>query len=97
MAVRMGPRPMSCTSSTMDKYVNVVTADGEALIRISLKELLPQLDDKVFWQVHRAIIVNSGCVASATRDEMGKVSLGLSTRPEKLRVGPLYAHLFRQM
>ena len=80
-----------------DKYVSVVTAEGESLIRISLKELLPQLDEKVFWQVHRGTIVNAGCVVSAARDDMGKMRLSLRTRPEKLRVSPLYAHLFRQM
>lgn len=81
----------------LDKYVNVVTRDGEALIRISLKELIPQLDDSVFWQVHRGTIVNIGSVASASRDDAGRLSLALRTRPEKLRVSPLYAHLFRQM
>ena len=81
----------------LDKYVNVVTAGSEALIRTSLKELLPQLDEKVFWQVHRGTIVNASCVLSSARDEMGKVTLNLRLRPEKLRVSPLYAHLFRQM
>jgi len=81
----------------MDKYVNVVTADSEALIRTSLRELLPQLDDKLFWQVHRGTIVNSACVLSAVRDEAGKISLNLKHRSEKVRVSPLYAHLFRQM
>lgn len=81
----------------LDKYVNVVTRDGEALIRVSLKELIPQLDDSVFWQVHRGTIVNIGSVASASRDDAGRLSLALRTRPEKLRVSPLYAHLFRQM
>lgn len=95
--VRMIPVADVVYFEAMDKYVNVVTADGEALIRTSLKELLPQLDDKVFWQVHRGTIVNAGCVASAARDDMGKISLSLRTRPEKLRVSPLYAHLFRQM
>lgn len=81
----------------LDKYVNVVTADSEALIRTSLKELLPQLDSQQFWQVHRGTIVNSACVASAVRDESGKLTLNLRNRDEKLRVSPLYAHLFRQM
>ncbi|MBB3118778.1 LytR/AlgR family response regulator transcription factor [Pseudoduganella violacea] len=81
----------------LDKYVNVVTADGEALIRTSLKELLPQLDSQQFWQVHRGTIVNSACVASSVRDESGKLTLNLRNREEKLRVSPLYAHLFRQM
>lgn len=95
--VRMIPVADVVYFEAMDKYVNVVTPDGEALIRTSLKELLPQLDDKVFWQVHRGTIVNAGCVASAARDDMGKISLSLRSRPEKLRVSPLYAHLFRQM
>jgi DNA-binding LytR/AlgR family response regulator len=81
----------------LDKYVNVVTLNGEALIRTSLKELLPQLDDKVFWQVHRGVIVNASCVLSSIRDDMGKVSLNLRGRPEKIKVSPLHAHLFRQM
>lgn len=95
--VRMIPVADVVFFEALDKYVNVVTAGGEALIRTSLKELLPQLDEKVFWQVHRGTIVNASCVLSSARDEMGKVTLNLRARPEKLRVSPLYAHLFRQM
>jgi DNA-binding LytR/AlgR family response regulator len=81
----------------VDKYVSVVTQDGEALIRLSLKELLPQLDGERFCQIHRSTIVNMACVASATRDDLGKVMLTLRNRPEKLRVSLLYTHLFRPM
>ncbi|MES2902092.1 MAG: LytTR family DNA-binding domain-containing protein [Pseudomonadota bacterium] len=95
--VRMIPVSEVVFFEATDKYVNVVTADSEALIRVSLKELLPQLDEKIFWQIHRGTIVNASCVQSSARDEMGKVTLNLRNRPEKLRVGPLYAHLFRQM
>ena len=95
--VRMIPVGEVLYFEALDKYVNVVTAEGEALIRMSLKELLPQLDDKVFWQVHRGTIVNSVCVLSAVRDEAGKLSLTIKQRPERVRVSPLYAHLFRQM
>ncbi|SFV07139.1 LytR/AlgR family response regulator transcription factor [Pseudoduganella namucuonensis] len=95
--VRMIPMADIVYFEALDKYVNVVTRDGEALIRMSLKELLPQLDDKVFWQVHRGTIVNSGCVLSAVRDEAGKLSLHMRHRGERVRVSPLYAHLFRQM
>ncbi|MYM41848.1 LytR/AlgR family response regulator transcription factor [Duganella qianjiadongensis] len=95
--VRMIPVSDVVYMEAMDKYVNVVTADSEALIRMSLRELLPQLDDKIFWQVHRGTIVNSTCVQSAMRDEAGKISLNLKHRSEKVRVSPLYAHLFRQM
>ena len=95
--VRMIPVADVVFFEALDKYVNVVTAGGEALIRTSLKELLPQLDDKLFWQVHRGTIVNASCVLSSARDEMGKITLNLRGRSEKLRVSPLYAHLFRQM
>ena len=95
--VRMIPIDEVIYIEALDKYLNVVTADGEALIRTSLKELLPQLDERQFWQVHRGTIVNSRCIASAVRDEAGKLSLHLRGRPEQLRVSPLYAPLFRQM
>jgi DNA-binding LytR/AlgR family response regulator len=95
--VRMVPVSEVVYFEAADKYVNVVTADSEVLIRMSLKDLLPQLDEQVFWQVHRGTIVNSSCVLSAVREEGGKMSLSLRGRSEKLRVSPLYAHLFRQM
>lgn len=95
--VRMVPVADVVYFEAADKYVNVVTADSELLIRMSLKELLPQLDEQLFWQVHRGTIVNSSCVQSALREEGGKLSLALLGRSEKLRVSPLYAHLFRQM
>ena len=95
--VRMIPIADVVYFEATDKYINVVTRDSEALIRVSLKELLPQLDDKLFWQIHRSTIVNASCVLSSSRDDMGKYSLTLRGRPEKLRVSPLYAHLFRQM
>ena len=81
----------------LDKYINVVCRDSEALIRTSLKELLPQLDPQQFWQIHRGTIVNASAIATAVRDEAGKLSLTLRQHPAQLRVSPLYAHLFRQM
>jgi len=80
-----------------DKYVRVLTADGEHLIRTSLKELLPQLDPARFWQVHRGTVVQARCIASARRDDSGKVFLALRQRPETLVASRLYAHLFRGM
>ncbi|KAF1045224.1 MAG: Transcriptional regulatory protein BtsR [Herbaspirillum frisingense] len=80
-----------------DKYVNVVTAEGEALIRTSLRELIPQLDAQQFWQVHRGTVVQVRHVQAAVRDDAGKISLILRNRPEKLAVSRLFAHLFKQM
>lgn len=80
-----------------DKYVNVVTAECESLIRTSLKELLPQLDVNQFWQIHRGTVVNVTAIQVATRDESGKLSLKLRNRSESLAVSRVFAHLFRQM
>ena len=80
-----------------DKYVRVLTADREHLIRTSLRELLPQLDPQRFWQVHRGTVVRADAIASATRDEAGKLTLALRDRPERLPVSRLYAQRFRAM
>ncbi|CAH0281818.1 Transcriptional regulatory protein YehT [Massilia sp. Bi118] len=81
----------------LDKYVNVATADSDALIRLPLKELMAQLDPLQFCQVSRSSIVNMRQVASASRDETGKLSLALRGRSDRLKVSPLFAHLFKQM
>jgi DNA-binding LytR/AlgR family response regulator len=80
-----------------DKYVRVVTADKEHQIRMSLKDLLPQLDTQLFWQVHRGTVVRARSIVSALRHESGKVTLTLRERPERLTASRLYAHLFKGM
>ena len=80
-----------------DKYLRVVTAQREHLIRLSLRELLPQLDPQRFWQVHRGTVVQARQVASARRDESGKAFLTLKGRSELITVSRLYAHLFKGM
>ncbi len=80
-----------------DKYVRVVTADREFLIRMSLRELMPQLDPQQFWQVHRSTLVQARMVASARREDSGKATLTLKGRADKLVASRLYAHLFKGM
>jgi DNA-binding LytR/AlgR family response regulator len=80
-----------------DKYVNVVTADSESLIRTSLKELLPQLDGNQFWQIHRGTVVNANCIEAAIRDDAGKLSVKLRGHDKRLAVSRVFAHLFKQM
>ena len=95
--VRMIPVRDVVYFQALDKYVNVATADSEALIRLPLKELMAQLDPAQFAQVSRSSIVNLRHVASASRDETGKLTLALHGRADRLKVSPLFAHLFRQM
>jgi len=78
-----------------DKYLRVVTAEREHLIRLPLKDLLPQLDPSAFWQVHRGTVVQARCITRARREESGKVTLSLAGRPETLTASRLYAHLFK--
>jgi DNA-binding LytR/AlgR family response regulator len=80
-----------------DKYVRVLTASAEYLIRTPLKELADQLDAQEFWQVHRSTLVRASAIATVVRDELGKLHLNLRGRPERLAVSRLYAHLFKAM
>jgi DNA-binding LytR/AlgR family response regulator len=80
-----------------DKYTSVFSAEGEALIRTSLRELTDQLDPQRFWQIHRSTIVNVAHVAATTRDLSGRTLIKLKSRPETLAVSRAFAHRFRQM
>ena len=81
-----------------DKYVRVLTASAEFLIRTPLKDLLPQLDGAEFWQVHRGTVVRATAIASVQRDEAGRTSLLLRERSgERVAVSRVYAQRFRAM
>ncbi|MDO8371641.1 MAG: LytTR family DNA-binding domain-containing protein, partial [Polaromonas sp.] len=80
-----------------DKYVRVLTADHEYLIRTPLKDLLPQLDTQNFWQIHRGTVVQAAAIEAVSRDETGKLSLSLRGRMEKLSVSRMYSQQFRAM
>ena len=80
-----------------DKYVRVVSAEREYLVRTSMRELLPQLDPQRFWQVHRSTVVRADAIATAVRDESGKLVLTLRGHKDKLTASRLYAHLFKAL
>lgn len=80
-----------------DKYVRVVTASGEHLLRTPLKDLLEQLDPAEFWQIHRASAVRADAIDSVQRDEAGRLHLSLRGSDERLVVSRLYAHRFRAL
>lgn len=96
-AVHMVPVAEVIYFEAADKYVRVVTADREYLIRTSLRDLLPQLDPSVFWQIHRGTVVRADAVSTAVRDESGKVHLTLRGRADQLVASRLYASLFKAM
>ncbi|HYC37197.1 MAG TPA: LytTR family DNA-binding domain-containing protein [Usitatibacter sp.] len=80
-----------------DKYTVVATAEGEALIRKPIRELLEVLDPAAFKQVHRSTIVNMKAIAAVSRDDSGRGTLRLRNRPETLAVSLSYMALFRNM
>lgn len=79
------------------KYTVVMTAEGEALLRKPIRELLDVLDPAIFKQIHRSTIVNLKAIASIARDEMGRGLVRLKTRPETLAVSQPFMSLFRNM
>lgn len=96
-SIRMVPIGEVLLFEAADKYVRVLTEGHEYLIRTPLKDLLPQLDDAQFWQVHRGTVVRANAIETVTRDEAGKLHLTLRGRTERVPVSRLYAHLFRAM
>jgi DNA-binding LytR/AlgR family response regulator len=95
--IRMVPMAEVVYLEAADKYVRVLTQEHEYLLRTPLKDLLPQLDASVFWQVHRGTVVRAQSIDTVTRDEAGRLNLTLHHRPEKLSVSRLYSHLFKAM
>ena len=97
MAIHMVPVDDVLYFEAADKYVRVVTPAREYLVRTSLRELMPQLDAHRFWQIHRGTVVRADAIATALREESGKVQLTLRGYADTLIASRLYAHLFRAM
>jgi DNA-binding LytR/AlgR family response regulator len=95
--VRMIPVADVVCFEAAEKYVNVVTPAGEALVRMSLRELMARIDSTDFIQVHRSVMVNSNAIVSATRDENGHYSLTVRGLQRPLKVSRAFGHLFRPM
>ena len=86
-----------CYFRSDNKYTAVVTPDGEAFIRMTLRELIDQLDPKVFWQIHRSVVVNANAITGLVRDGRGRLNVKLKQRNETLLVSETHASRFRGM
>ncbi|MDY0976290.1 LytTR family DNA-binding domain-containing protein [Massilia sp. CFBP9012] len=80
-----------------EKYTAVQTAGFEALIRKPVRDLADELDPSLFWQIHRATLVNVNAIEGVTRDIRGRHLVLVKGRPEKLEVSRSFLHLFKQM
>ena len=86
-----------CYFRADNKYTTVVTAEGEALLRTPIKDLLGVLDPATFKQIHRSTIVNLKAIAGIVRDDSGRGTVRLKQRPETLPVSAPFMALFRHM
>ncbi len=80
-----------------EKYTRVQTAQVEALIRKPIKELVDELDPRLFWQIHRSTLVAVKCIAGVTRDFRGRQIVTVKGHGEKLEVSRSYTGLFKGM
>ena len=80
-----------------DKYTRVQTARYEALIRKPVRDLCEELDPDLFWQIHRATLVNVNAIDGVVRDMRGRHLVQIKGLTEKLEVSRSFVHLFKQM
>ena len=85
-----------------EKYTLVAWRDEagapqESVIRTALKDLIPQLDETQFLQVHRSVVVNLRAISHVARGENETADIHLKGRAETLPVSRTYLHLFKQM
>ena len=74
----------------------MATRSSTFLLNSTLKELKEKLDPKMFWQIHRSIIVNVGAIDTIFRSFRGALEVKLKERSELLPVSAAHAHLFKQ-
>ncbi len=85
-----------------EKYTRIAWRDdrgepAEALIRTPLKELILQLDQEQFVQVHRSVVVNLHAISHVQRADNETATIFLKHRDDQLPVSRSFLHLFRQM
>jgi len=79
-----------------NKYTCAITPEGEFLLRLSLRELLAQLDPDQFWQIHRAVVVNLAQVARVER-RFGGMDVLLKDGLTRLQVSQTFQSRFKPM
>ena len=83
--------------TAQDKYTAVITEKGETLIQTPIKDLAKNLDNNIFWQINRGVIVNVHGIEKVSRSMTGRYQLRLKGHPDILTVSRTFSHLFKQM
>lgn len=79
------------------KYTTLVTGEGSFLMNTSLGQMREKLDPRMFWQIHRSVVVNVGAIDTIYRTFRGRLEVKLKGRGELLPVSAAHAHLFREV
>jgi DNA-binding LytR/AlgR family response regulator len=80
-----------------NKYTRIVLANGDALVRKPLRELLDELDEGIFKQVHRSTVVNFNAISSVVRDGTGKGTIKFKSIKDEVDVSAAYMSVFRAL
>jgi DNA-binding LytR/AlgR family response regulator len=80
-----------------EKNTRVVSRREEAVIRMTLKELLDVLNPNEFWQIHRSVIVQVRAIKQVKRNDLGSMHVTLDGVAEQLPVSNAYQSRFRGM
>ncbi len=80
-----------------DKYTVVKTAAAEHLIRITITELVAQLDPDRFWQIHRATLINLDWLEGSRRDDNSRLFVRIKGCAVELPVSRAFVHMFKAM
>jgi DNA-binding LytR/AlgR family response regulator len=96
-SIRLVPVDDICCFQARDKYTVVQTRKEEFLIRKPIKQLSDELDPEMFWQIHRATIVNAACIDKVSLSLTGSYVLTLRNIPGTLKVSRSYRDRFRGM
>jgi len=84
--LQMWPVEQVLFFSAEDKYTRAATAQSEALLRKTIRELVAELDPDVFWQIHRGTIVNARAIEKIHRSMSGALSITLRGSTERFEV-----------
>jgi DNA-binding LytR/AlgR family response regulator len=88
--------PEICFLRSEGKYTSVATRDSTFLLSTPLKDLREKLDPRMFWQIHRGIVVNVSAIDTIFRSFRGALELKIKDRNELLPVSASHAHQFRR-
>jgi DNA-binding LytR/AlgR family response regulator len=93
--LQMWPVEQVLFFSAEDKYTRAATAQSEALLRKTIRELAAELDPDIFWQIHRGTIVNARAIGRIHRSMSGALSITLRGSTERFEVSRAHTARFK--